>query len=53
MKYDFDKICDRRNTDSLKYDFAAEHGVSVPQLGAVELLLSVNLQAHCKKFSPL
>ncbi len=28
MKYDFDKICDRRNTDSLKYDFAAEHGVS-------------------------
>ena len=24
MKYDFDKIIDRRNTDSLKYDFAAE-----------------------------
>ncbi|MBD5631894.1 MAG: pyridoxal phosphate-dependent aminotransferase [Clostridia bacterium] len=27
MKYDFDKINDRRNTDSLKYDFAEEHGV--------------------------
>ncbi len=27
MKYDFDKIYDRRNTNSLKYDFAAERGV--------------------------
>jgi len=26
MKYDFDKIIDRRNTDSLKYDFAAQRG---------------------------
>lgn len=26
MKYDFDKIVDRRNTDCLKYDFAAERG---------------------------
>lgn len=26
MKYDFDKIYDRRNTNSLKYDFAAERG---------------------------
>ncbi len=28
MKYDFDKIHDRRNTDSLKYDFAKERGKS-------------------------
>ncbi|MDE7257422.1 MAG: pyridoxal phosphate-dependent aminotransferase [Clostridia bacterium] len=28
MKYDFDKIYDRNNTDSLKYDFAAERGKS-------------------------
>lgn len=26
MKYDFDKVYDRKNTDSLKYDFAAERG---------------------------
>lgn len=26
MKYDFDKIYDRKNTNSLKYDFAAERG---------------------------
>ncbi|MDE6105083.1 MAG: pyridoxal phosphate-dependent aminotransferase [Clostridia bacterium] len=26
MKYDFDKIHDRKNTNSLKYDFAAERG---------------------------
>ena len=26
MKYNFDKIYDRRNTESLKYDFAAERG---------------------------
>lgn len=26
MKYDFDKIYDRRNTNSLKYDFTAERG---------------------------
>lgn len=26
MKYNFDEIIDRRNTDCLKYDFAAEHG---------------------------
>ncbi len=26
MKYNFDEIIDRRNTDSLKYDFAAERG---------------------------
>lgn len=26
MKYDFDKITDRRNTSCLKYDFAAERG---------------------------
>ncbi len=26
MKYDFDKVYDRRNTNSLKYDFAAERG---------------------------
>lgn len=26
MKYDFDKVTDRRNTNSLKYDFAAERG---------------------------
>lgn len=26
MKYDFDKVTDRRNTNSLKYDFAAEYG---------------------------
>lgn len=24
--YDFDKIIDRRNTNSLKYDFAVERG---------------------------
>ncbi|MDE7453125.1 MAG: pyridoxal phosphate-dependent aminotransferase [Clostridia bacterium] len=28
MKYDFDKIYDRRNTNSLKYDFAKERGRS-------------------------
>lgn len=27
MKYDFDEIIDRRNTDCLKYDFAAEQGM--------------------------
>lgn len=27
MKYDFDEIIDRRNTDCLKYDFAAERGM--------------------------
>lgn len=27
MKYDFDIITDRRNTDSLKYDFAPERGM--------------------------
>ena len=27
MKYDFDKIIDRTNTNSLKYDFAAERGM--------------------------
>lgn len=27
MKYDFDKIIDRKNTDSLKYDFAVERGM--------------------------
>ena len=27
MKYDFDKIYDRRGTNSLKFDFAAERGV--------------------------
>ncbi len=26
MKYDFDTIIDRKNTDSIKYDFAAERG---------------------------
>lgn len=26
MKYDFDRVCDRRNTNSLKYDFAEERG---------------------------
>jgi cystathionine beta-lyase len=26
MKYDFDAVIDRRNTDSLKYDFAARRG---------------------------
>lgn len=26
MKYDFDKVYDRRNTNSLKFDFAAERG---------------------------
>lgn len=26
MKYDFDRVYDRRNTNSLKYDFAAERG---------------------------
>ena len=26
MKYNFDEIIDRRNTDCLKYDFAAERG---------------------------
>lgn len=26
MKYNFDKVIDRRNTKSLKYDFAVEHG---------------------------
>ncbi len=26
MKYDFDKVIDRRNTNCLKYDFAAERG---------------------------
>ncbi|MDR0821682.1 MAG: pyridoxal phosphate-dependent aminotransferase [Oscillospiraceae bacterium] len=26
MKYDFDKVVERKNTDSLKYDFAAEFG---------------------------
>ena len=26
MKYSFDTIIDRRNTDSLKYDFAARRG---------------------------
>jgi len=36
MKYDFDKIIDRRNTDSLKYDFAAQRGKPediLPMLG--------------------
>ncbi len=27
MQYDFDRIIDRRNTDSLKYDFAARRGM--------------------------
>ena len=27
MKYDFDEIIDRRNTDCLKYDFTAERGM--------------------------
>ena len=27
MKYDFDEIIDRRNTDCLKYDFAVERGM--------------------------
>ena len=27
MKYDFDAILDRRNTNSVKYDFAGEYGV--------------------------
>lgn len=27
MKYDFDEMIDRTNTDSLKYDFAAERGM--------------------------
>ena len=26
MRYDFDKIIDRRNTNSVKFDFAVEHG---------------------------
>ena len=26
MKYDFDKIIDRKNTNSLKYDFAVQRG---------------------------
>ena len=26
MKYDFDKVTDRRGTNSLKYDFAVERG---------------------------
>ena len=26
MKYDFDKVIDRRNTNSVKYDFALEKG---------------------------
>ncbi|MDR0197418.1 MAG: pyridoxal phosphate-dependent aminotransferase [Oscillospiraceae bacterium] len=29
MKYDFDAVTDRKNTDSLKYDFAAERGMPV------------------------
>lgn len=32
MKYDFDKIYDRANTNSLKYDFAAERGKSADLL---------------------
>ena len=28
MKHDFDKVIDRRNTNSVKYDFAAECGMS-------------------------
>ena len=27
MKHDFDKVIDRRNTNSVKYDFAAECGM--------------------------
>jgi Bifunctional PLP-dependent enzyme with beta-cystathionase and maltose regulon repressor activities len=27
MKYNFDEIIERKNTNSLKYDFAAEHGI--------------------------
>ncbi len=27
MKYDFDQVIDRRNTNSVKYDFAAECGM--------------------------
>ena len=27
MKYDFDSIIDRKNTDSIKYDFASERGM--------------------------
>ena len=27
MKYDFDKIIDRRDTDSIKWDFAVEFGL--------------------------
>ena len=26
MNYDFDKVIDRTNTNSLKYDFAVERG---------------------------
>jgi len=26
MKYDFDKVIDRRNTNAVKYDFALEKG---------------------------
>ena len=28
MIYDFDTVIDRRNTNSLKYDFAREHGLA-------------------------
>lgn len=28
MKYDFDKVIDRRDTDCIKYSFLAEHGMS-------------------------
>ncbi len=27
MKYDFDAVNDRRNTNSIKYDFFSENGV--------------------------
>ena len=36
MKHDFDKVIDRRNTNSVKYDFAAECGMPedvLPLLG--------------------
>lgn len=32
MSYDFDRVIDRRNTDSIKFDFAAEFGIPADAL---------------------
>ena len=60
MKYDFDKITDRKGTDCLKYDFAKERGrhegilplwvadmdfPTLPQVSVLEKSLSMEFMA--------